>query len=50
MANVLSSKLDKIDHPQSYSRTPDDVIKDQAISFNEKKSKPWTFGSGMLVK
>ena len=38
MTRLSQSKNDKIEHPQSHYKTPDDLINDQDISF-EQKSK-----------
>jgi hypothetical protein len=36
MAHAASSKVDKIQHPQSHYATPDELIEDRALSFEEK--------------
>ena len=36
MTCLSQSKNDKIEHPQSHYRTPDDLINDQDISFEHK--------------
>ena len=36
MARAASSKVDKIEHPQSHYATPDELIEDRALSFEEK--------------
>ena len=36
MARAASSKVDKIEHPQAHFATPDELIKDRALSFEEK--------------
>jgi hypothetical protein len=36
MARAASSKVDKIEHPQSHYATPDELIEDRDLSFEEK--------------
>ena len=36
MPRAASSKIDKIEHPQSHYATPDELIEDRALSFEEK--------------
>jgi hypothetical protein len=36
MPRAASSKTDKLEHPQSHYATPDELIEDQALSFEEK--------------
>ena len=36
MPRAARSKIDKIEHPQSYYATPDELIEDRALSFEEK--------------
>jgi hypothetical protein len=36
MARAASSKVDRIEHPQSHYATPDELIEDRALSFEEK--------------
>ncbi len=36
MARAASSKVDKIEHPQSYYATPDELIEDRALSLGER--------------
>ena len=36
MPRAASSKIDKIEHPQSHYATPDELIEDHALSFEEK--------------
>ena len=36
MVRPASSKVDKIEHPQSHYATPDELIEDRALSFEEK--------------
>jgi hypothetical protein len=36
MVRAASSKVDKIEHPQSHYATPDELIEDRALSFEEK--------------
>jgi hypothetical protein len=36
MPRGARSKIDKIEHPQSYYATPDELIEDRALSFEEK--------------
>ena len=36
MPRAASSKIDKIEHPQSQYATPDELIEDRALSFEEK--------------
>ena len=38
MARAASSKIDKIEHPQSHYATPDELIEDRALSFEEKRN------------
>ena len=37
MARASKSQMDKIEHPQTHYKTPDDLIKDQSLSPKEKK-------------
>ena len=37
MPRAASSKIDKIEHPQSHYATPDELIEDRALSFEEKR-------------
>ncbi len=37
MPRAAQSKLDKIEHPQSHYATPDELIDDRALSFEEKR-------------
>ena len=36
MPSAAQSKVDKVEHPQSYYDTPDQLIEDRALSFDEK--------------
>jgi hypothetical protein len=36
MPRAALSKIDKIEHPQSHYATPDELIEDRALSFEEK--------------
>ncbi len=36
MPRAAQTKLDKIEHPQSHYATPDELIEDRALSFEEK--------------
>ena len=36
MPRAASSKIDKIEHPQSHHATPDELIEDRPLSFEEK--------------
>jgi hypothetical protein len=36
MPRAASSKIDKIEHPQSHYATPAELIEDRALSFEEK--------------
>ena len=36
MARAASSKVDRLEHPQSHYATPDELIEDRALSFEEK--------------
>ena len=36
MAHASETKVDKIEHPQTYYSTPDALIRDEDISFEEK--------------
>jgi len=36
MARAASSKVDKVEHPQSHYAMPDELIEDRALSFEEK--------------
>ena len=38
MPRAASSKIDKIEHPQSHYATPDELIEDRALSFEEKRN------------
>jgi len=37
MARVSKSKIDRIEHPQAYYDSPDELIEDQDLSAEEKK-------------
>ena len=37
MPHAASSKTDKIEHPQSHYATPDELVEDRALSFEEKR-------------
>lgn len=37
MAHLSKSKIDKIEHPQAYYESPDELIEDQDLSAEEKK-------------
>jgi hypothetical protein len=36
MPSAAASKTDKIEHPQSYYGTPDELIEDRALSLDDK--------------
>lgn len=38
MAHASKSKIEKIEHPQTVYETPDELIKDQELSAEEKKT------------
>ena len=45
MPRAASSKIDKIEHPQSHHATPDELIEDRPLSFEEKCNAPQGLGT-----